>query len=241
MNLTPRQRHDVKAETGDGLGQRFLNFLTTAILLGAIGYIGIDLYRVTARGADSPVVPASAERLPWAGAATMGSPDAKTALMVFSDFECGACGRFARETLSFLKREYVDQGLLKIAYRHYLLPTHQHAIRLAQASECAGAQGRFWDAHDRIFGELSTRLGMVARDLPDDLHLDEAAFASCLSADPRSFIQRDRILAVRTGVTGTPTIFVGRVDQHDMLIVTQVLRGAQPTVAFSAAIDRLLR
>jgi protein-disulfide isomerase len=174
------------------------------------------------------------------GAAAIGSPHARTGLIVFSDFECGSCGRFARETLSFLRRQYADQSLLKIAYRHYLLPTHQHAVPLAQAAECARAQGRFWDAHDRIFDASSTRLGLVARALAGELDLDRGAFASCLSADPRTFIERDRRLAVRFGVTGTPTIFVGRVDQNDMLVVSEVIRGAQPTAVFRDAIERAL-
>jgi protein-disulfide isomerase len=223
-----------------GLGQNLVNFLTTVALLGVIGYIGIDLYRAAA-GADSSLdVPARTEPLRLAGAATMGSPNAKAGLIVFSDFECGSCGRFARETLSFLRYRYVDQNLLKIAYRHYLLPTHQHAMRLAQAAHCAAAEGRFWDAHDRILGTPSTNFRLVSGELPGELGLDETAFASCLSADERTFIEDDRRLAVRLGVTGTPTVFIGRFAENDVLLVSAVIRGAQPTAVFRDAIERVL-
>jgi len=226
----------------DGPGHDLANFLTTALLLGVIGYIAIDLYRATARGATaSGELPVPTEPLSLAGAQTTGSAQARAGLIVFSDFECASCGRFARETLSFLRRQYVDHNLLKIAHRHYLLPTHQHALRLAQAADCAAAQGRFWDAHDRIFGTSSTRFSLVIHDLPDDLGLDETAYASCVSTDERTFIQDDRRLAVRLGVTGTPTVFVGRFAENDVLLVSAVIRGAQPTAVFRDAIERVLR
>src|SRR3989339_930155 len=52
------------------------------------------------------------------GAPIRGSADARMALIVYSDFECPYCRRFARETLPLLQERYVKGGDLLIAFRH---------------------------------------------------------------------------------------------------------------------------
>ena len=75
--------------------------------------------------------------------------------------------------------------------------------------EAAGAQGRFWEMHDRLFAEQ------------DRLELDDlVGHAQALGMDTERFLEtlRDDVheaaidadvdSAERSGVTGTPTFFV---------------------------------
>jgi protein-disulfide isomerase len=73
--------------------------------------------------------------------------------MVFSDFECPFCGRFAKDTLPTIRTEYVDNGQFQLAFRHLPLTTlHPRALPAAVAAECAAAEGVFWVYHDLLFG-----------------------------------------------------------------------------------------
>ena len=71
------------------------------------------------------------------------SASARVAMIIYSDFECPFCGRFARETLPTLKTQYVESGQLVLAFRHLALERHRLAIPAATAAECAGRQGHF--------------------------------------------------------------------------------------------------
>lgn len=87
---------------------------------------------------------------------------------------------------------------------------HTGATRAAVAADCAGAQGRFWDYHQRLTdspGDIATCAGLVA--LARGLDLDGAAFGRCL-VDPamREHVQRDFEDGVKAGIYGTPTFFI---------------------------------
>jgi protein-disulfide isomerase len=105
--------------------------------------------RAAAIGDDGSGLPS--EYIAMEGAHTKGSASAPAVLLVFSDFQCPFCGRFARETLSAIEREYVARGELLMAFRHLPLPIHPQAIAAAQSAECAGSQGKFWEMHDELF------------------------------------------------------------------------------------------
>ncbi len=78
-----------------------------------------------------------------------GSNDAKIRIVEFSDFQCPFCGR-AYPTIKALEQKYGDKVVIE--YRHFPLSFHPYAQKAAEASECAGEQGKFWDMHDKMFG-----------------------------------------------------------------------------------------
>src|SRR5687768_9487903 len=110
----------------------------------------------------SPVIELKCVRLSQRGA-VRGSVTAKLILVEFTDFECPFCGRHASTVYRELQRRYVDTGELQYVFRHLPLEQiHPSARRAAEAAECAGDQGKFWELHDRFF-EHQKSLG------PEDL------------------------------------------------------------------------
>lgn len=73
---------------------------------------------------------------------TLGSPTAPVLIVEFSDFTCGYCGKFYRQTLPHIKAQYVDTGKVRLAYRDYPRDERGWGLVAAHAARCAGEQGR---------------------------------------------------------------------------------------------------
>ena len=82
-----------------------------------------------------------------------GKSDAPLTLIEYSDFTCGYCLKFFQETLPRLQAAYLDTGKVKFVYRDYPRSDRGVGVEAAVAARCAGAQGRYWAMHDRLFGE----------------------------------------------------------------------------------------
>ncbi len=135
-----------------------------------------------------------------------GASDPVLTIIEFGDFECPSCA-LAAPVVDSLIDLHGDQ--VRLEYRHYPLPMHEHAGRAAQAAVEAERQGAFWAYHDLVFrhGERLTDADLVG--YADSLGLDAGAFADAL-ADGRHAgrVEADRLLGTSLAVTGTPTFFV---------------------------------
>jgi len=138
---------------------------------------------------------------------SLGSPAAKLTLVEYGDYAC-PYSRRAYPMVAVLQRRLGEQ--LRFVYRHFPVvdrdPLSQEA---AEAALAAGAQGRFWPAHDLLFSrELETLLsnpeGMAAQ-----LGLDAARFARDLREGTfRARVAEEAAGGVASGIRGTPTFFI---------------------------------
>jgi protein-disulfide isomerase len=77
------------------------------------------------------------------------------------------------------------------------------------ASECAAAQGRFWEYHDLLFENQSALDRESLLSYAQRLSLDREQFVACLESEmPRRRVANDVQLARRLGVQSTPTFFL---------------------------------
>lgn len=143
----------------------------------------------------------------------LGSPQAQSEMVVFSDFECPYCRNFALAALPALIAEFVATERLRVRYVFFpLAAIHPNAVSSAKAAHCAGQHDRFWAYHDYLFVRQPEWSGEPAPDslwieYAANLQLDTGAFAACLRAtDAQSAVEADLRLALGAGVTGTPTI-----------------------------------
>jgi protein-disulfide isomerase len=137
----------------------------------------------------------------------LGPLDAPVTLVEYGDFECPYCN----DAYPDVKRALARVGpQARFVFRQLpLFEKHPHAMLAAEASEAAGAQGRFWEMYDRLF-EARRRLerGDIER-YAEELGLDMPRFRADL--DDHSF--RERVLkqrqsALDSGAQGTPTFFI---------------------------------
>jgi protein-disulfide isomerase len=141
-----------------------------------------------------------------------GLDTAPVTIEEWADFQCPACGTFARTTEPQLVATYVARGQVRIVYRHlaFLGPESQWA---AEASECADEQGKFWDFHDRLFAsQAGENRGTFSKDnlkrIGEALGLGPA-FATCVDSGRYAQRVRDETkIGEGKGVRATPTLFV---------------------------------
>jgi protein-disulfide isomerase len=140
-----------------------------------------------------------------------GNPDASVTLEEFADFQCPPCSQFAPFAEELL-REYDSR--LRIVFRNFPLPAHQHAREAALAAEAAGFQGKFWEMHDTLYREQSAwSKAPNTRELFESyagtLGLDVEQFKKDMDSDKaRERVNSDHALANFLGVKVTPTLFI---------------------------------
>lgn len=196
-------------------------------------------------GARPPAPPPPAipsEPVSLTGAQLKGSRTAKVAILEFSDFQCPFCSRFTQTTYAELSDEYLDTGKVLMAFRHLPLDQlHPNARKAAEAAECAGKQGKFWEMHDKMFMDPS-RLG--ASDLRGHAAsiggLKQPEFERCLAGEFADKVAQDVAEAMRLQVYGTPGFLIGTIQPDGRMKVTDRLSGAQLIGPFKTILDRLL-
>ena len=138
----------------------------------------------------------------------LGDAEAPVQMIVYSDFECPFCVKFAG-TMKEIEDSFKDK--VAITFRHYPLSGHPEALKAAEASECAAEQDKFWEMHDKLFADNTARRMSLDQFKIDaaDLGLNQEQFNQCLSIGKyKDKINEQIAEAKKAGVTGTPTIFV---------------------------------
>lgn len=168
-----------------------------------------------------------------------GSASAKVWVVIASDFQCPYCRTWHDSTSAKLDEEYVKTGKVRVAYVNFPLNQHQNARPSAEAAMCAGAQGKFWEMHDKLFATVNEWGGEGSRPgggdvfarLAKEIGLDTAAYEQCVKDHVMlPMIEADRERAVQSGANSTPSFLIGG----------EILAGAQPIEQFRPVIDKAL-
>ena len=142
----------------------------------------------------------------------LGPGHAPVVVVEYGDFECPNCKQAAPAVKMLLER---FEGNVRFAFRHFPLEeVHPHARQAAEAAECAGAQGRFWEMHELLFAHQTHLDAKHLHGYAEQLGLDLARFTAEL--DDQVYLQRIRehvASGKRSGVRGTPGFFInGRIQ-----------------------------
>lgn len=201
-------------------------------ILGGSGKVITTAAVVAPQNNNLPAQPPAIVDVKTDTAYLLGNKDAKVKIVEFSDFQCPFCGSFFTSSFGQIKKDYIDTGKVTFYLRNYPLPFHQNAEKAAEAAECAGEQGKFWEYHDVLFGKQSSWSNTDGvtdfKQYASDLKLDTAKFNSCLDTDKyKNKIAADINDGNSYGVSGTPTFYING----------KQLVGAQPYSVFQQAID----
>lgn len=147
----------------------------------------------------------------YGGDAFRGSAEAKTALVVFIDFQSAANRKHLLEVWPALEKKYVETGKVRLVVKYF--PTAEPGLQAAEAAECAGQQKAFWAMHDLLFKkqeEWSQAEDVVAvlKAYAAELKLDADAFAACLDeGQTEGKVGQDMTIALQNQFPPAPQFF----------------------------------
>ncbi len=142
------------------------------------------------------------EAQPW------GKTDAPLTIMVFSAFTCPYCGE-AKKQLDLLKAKYPND--LRIVFKHFPLSDSVEARRPHLIAAAAQAQGKFWEAHDKIFDRLSasTDIELIGAVVSSNPLIDASKLRAALADGAAAqLLLNDAADAQALKVRATPTFFI---------------------------------
>ena len=122
-------------------------------------------------------------------------------------------------------------GRVRLVFKDRPLAMHTLARAAHEAARCAGAAGKYWAYHDRLFAAQPAFRRDDLLTYAGELGLDRSEFARCL--DERRFaadVDRDVEQAQALGIDSTPTF----------LINGRILVGASGPEEFRSIVERIL-
>lgn len=166
----------------------------------------------------------------------MGRDSGAIWVVMISDFQCPYCKQWHDAAMDSVKRDYVDNGRVRVAYLNLPLQQHKHARAEAEAALCAGVQNQFWPYAAELFKRQQEVAGLptvqpLLESMARAFKLDMGEFARCQQRQAiRALVESDIQQATKAGVRSTPSFLVG-----DFLV-----EGAVPYADFRKAIDTAL-
>jgi cyclophilin family peptidyl-prolyl cis-trans isomerase/protein-disulfide isomerase len=185
----------------------------------------------------------------------VGNEEAYVTILMYGDFQCARCARYARD-LEILRTRYPDD--VKLIWRH--LPdtqTHDKASLAFQAAEAAAAQGKFWDMYALLFANHSEWVNLTL----DEFQTKLGEYAVWLGLEVEQFnqeitsgrylplIEEYQTQAAELEIVGIPTLLINGEalnDRDDLFGLEGVLRLAllerdfldgPPSMILEAGID----
>lgn len=199
----------------------FYGVLGLIAVLGVV-LIGVSLFRnrgtATEQPADLPpdAFASQAELVAAARGIASGPESAPVRMLVFSDFTCPACQRFALSVEPMIREQYISNGRVQLVFYDFPLGgAHKYSFLASRAGRCALDQNRFWEYHDHLFQQQSN--WSFERNPPVETFIDYARalglnadeFESCLRSEKHSDVVRaNRALGLNLGVNATPTVYM---------------------------------
>ena len=121
---------------------------------------------------------------------------------------------------------------MRLILKDFPLASHSLARGAHEAARCAGAQGRYWASHDRLFVAQPKFERTQLLQYATDVGIDGATFARCLDAHRfAAAVEADVAQGKALGVRSTPSFFVNG----------RPLIGAHPVETFRSVIDEALK
>ncbi len=193
---------------------QFVLFLI-ALAIGILAFV-----RLEHSGEFAPAKPAALSildaRLVRPDSYATGDLSSPVTVVEFGDFECPIC-KLAQNSVEQMLSQFGDR--VRFVFRQFPMSSedarmHPQAEKAAEASECAGEQGKFWEA-EKLFYQKQPQLSVSALEsYASQLGLNAGQYDQCISSGGMAArVHQDFEDGWAAGVRGTPTFFVG----HDMI------------------------
>jgi len=147
---------------------------------------------------------------------SIGSPDAKVTVKVFSSLTCPHCASFHTEIFNDLKKEYIDKGLVR--FEHHAFPLDLAALNAEIVVRCQTNNDKKFELLEEIYkkqkfwavGSDINKINDLIKKVGVSFDLSEDKMNSCLKDDiTQEEILNQRIEAQKKyKIESTPTIII---------------------------------
>tara|TARA_A200000159_G_scaffold32936_1_gene29563 strand:- start:180 stop:770 length:591 start_codon:yes stop_codon:yes gene_type:complete len=157
---------------------------------------------------------------------SIGNPDAKVTVKVFSSLTCPHCATFHTSIFNKLKKEYIDEGLVR--FEHHAFPLDLAALNAEVVVRCQTDNEKKFKLLEEIYNKQTfwavgsdiNKINDLIKKVGSDFDLTEEKMNACLeNSSVQDEILNERIEAQKKyKIESTPTIFVnekkysGKVD-----------------------------
>lgn len=163
----------------------------------------------------------------------LGPDDAPVTIVMYADFQCSRCARYARD-LEILRGQYPEN--LRLIWRH--LPDTQSNDKAGlalQAAEAAAAQDHFWDMQAILYTTQAEWVDLS----PEDFHTKLTDYAATAGLDVERFnreldeglyaplVEQYQAQAAALEIVGIPTLLINGAllnDRDDLFGLDGVVR-----------------
>lgn len=151
----------------------------------------------------------------------MGDPNAPVTVYEYADYQCPACGYFAKQHRPKIEDDYIKTGKVRLVFKNFAF-LGQESVWAAEAAYCAAEQGGFWAYHDKLFAnQRGENRGAFSKPnlvrFARELGLKVEDFQLCLdSGRYRQKVLDESREGEAAGITSTPSFIVNG----------QIVRGA---------------
>ena len=185
--------------------------ILTAVLVIVVGAM-IGLFALANKGSNTPAPTGDKTKIIRDNSHKPGSGPVQ--LVEFGDYQCPACGA-AYPNVKQIMKDF--DGKVTLYFRNFpLTQIHQNAMLGAEAAEAAGAQGKYWEMHDKLYdnqkewGELTgTEAENKIVGYAKDLGLDTDKLKSDIDNEKyKQVIEQDMADGNALSINATPTFYI---------------------------------
>tara|TARA_B100001094_G_C17960243_1_gene685052 strand:+ start:16 stop:606 length:591 start_codon:yes stop_codon:yes gene_type:complete len=147
---------------------------------------------------------------------SVGSPDAKVTVKVFSSLTCPHCADFHTKIFNNLKKDYIDKGLVK--FEHHAFPLDLAALNAEVVVRCSSSNDKKFELLEEIYnrqkfwaiGSDINKINELIKEVGLGFDLTEEKMNECLKDNnAQDEILNQRIEAQKKyKIESTPTIIV---------------------------------
>ena len=172
------------------------------------------------------------------GSPMIGATNAQISIVEFGDYQCTFCYKFHQDTFNNIQIEYIDSGKVNYVYRDFPLNGHD-SVLAAEASYCAGDQGKYWNYHNLLFtnwaGENTGWININSlTKFAIQVDLDIFEFNKCLNTNKYyQKVMDNENYAKKIGINATPSFLI--FDDKELIRII----GAEQLDKFQSVINQL--
>jgi len=164
---------------------------------------------------------------------SLGNTQAPVTLIEYGSLTCSKCLHFHKYVFPQIKKNYIDEGIVRFIYRHF--PTSGAAVHGARAAQCAGE--KYYEMLDVLFSTVANWSRAENRDeifvkQATSLGLNSEEFLTCISDKKLldDILNQQQAAKSDLDVSGTPTFFINR----------KIVRGKRSFVEMKVLISEAL-